>query len=221
MAQPLPFTPCPRCGREAPLVYRGVVPYCTACGSLRPPLSAPSFNMAGKPARVGGAFASVVGWIVLVFGGSFSLGAFLLLMALGWPGGAFAIGLPILLVTLVVGIALIKSGRSLASSGSQVERETRTQALLSMAAHRGAVTARDAAELLGLSVGEADAMLTDLAKREPDRVALDVDEQGTVWYRVASAPGEPIPQLRIDVTEGVPNEERVDDQGRRAARAPR
>jgi len=28
-------------------------------------------------------------------------------------------------------------------------------------------------------------MLTELAKREPERVAIDVDDQGIVWYRVA------------------------------------
>ena len=28
-------------------------------------------------------------------------------------------------------------------------------------------------------------MLTELAKREPERIAVDVDDQGVVWYRVA------------------------------------
>ena len=113
--------------------------------------------------------------------------------------------------------------RPLTTAGTQAERETRTQSLLAMAAHRGAVTAADAARTLGLSVAEADAMLTDLAKGEPDRVAVDVDEQGTVWYRVASAPGEPIPRLRIDLGEGAnASEELLDDgQSQRAARTSR
>jgi hypothetical protein len=100
-----------------------------------------------------------------------------------------------------------------------------------MAAQRGAVTARDAAQALSTSVAEADAMLTDLAKRDPERVAVDVDDQGVLWYRVAPAPGEPIPRMRVEPeqavrvdTGGGANEtenEGEDEQGRRAARAPR
>jgi hypothetical protein len=227
-------TICPACGREAPIVYRGVMPYCTACGALRAPLSSASVNMAGKPSRVGGTFAVVLGWMVLVLGGTAALGIALLLLALSWPAGALAIGLPIGLVTLVTGILLVKSGRSLQASGADAELATRSQALLAMAAQRGAVTAREAAQALGTSVADADAMLTELAKREPDRVAVDVDDQGVLWYRVAPAPGEPIPRMRVEPEQGVrvdagagtgasnetENEDR-DEQGRRAARAPR
>ena len=67
-----------------------------------------------------------------------------------------------------------------------------------MAAHKGAVTARDAAQALGVAEAEADAMLTALAKSDPDRVAVDVDDQGNVWYRVAAAPGELLPHARGD-----------------------
>ncbi|HTQ42902.1 MAG TPA: hypothetical protein VMI75_09135 [Polyangiaceae bacterium] len=223
-------TICPACGREAPIVYKGVVPCCTACGALRAPLSSASVNMAGKPSRVGGTFAVVLGWVVLALGGSTALGVVLLLLALSWPAGALAIGLPIALVTLITGVLLVKSGRSLQASGADAERETRTQALLAMAAQRGAVTAREAAQALSTSVAEADAMLTELAKRDPERVAVDVDDQGVLWYRVAPAPGEPIPRMRVEpeqavrVDTGGANEtenEGEDEQGRRAARAPR
>jgi len=227
-------TLCPTCGREAPIVYRGVVPYCTACGALRAPLSSASVNLAGKPSRVGGTFAVVLGWVVLALGGSTALGVVLLLLALSWPAGALAIGLPIALVTLITGVLLVKSGRSLQASGEDAERATRSQALLAMAAQRGAVTAREAAQALSTSVAEADAMLTDLAKREPDRVAVDVDDQGVLWYRIAPAPGEPIPRMRVEPEQAVrvetgaggggPNEtesESEDEQARRAARAPR
>lgn len=223
-------TICPACGREAPIVYRGVVPYCTSCGALRAPLSSASVNLAGKPSRVGGTFAVVLGWLVLVLGGTTALGVVLLLLALSWPAGALAIGLPIALVTLITGILLVKSGRSLQASGEDAERATRTQALLAMAAQRGAVTAREAAQLLGTSVADADAMLTDLAKREPERVAVDVDDQGVVWYRVAPAAGEPIPRMRVEPEQAVRVEtgeagetesENRDEQVPRAARAPR
>jgi spermidine synthase len=92
-------------------------------------------------------------------------------------------------VALVLGIALLVSGRSLRRSGTDASRITRERALLALAAHRGAVTASDAARALGVGIADADAMLTTLAKQEPERVAVDVDEQGVVWYRAVGAPG--------------------------------
>ncbi|HEY3821093.1 MAG TPA: hypothetical protein VGL81_28205 [Polyangiaceae bacterium] len=217
---------CPQCGREAPIVYRGVVPYCTACGALRAPLSGPSINHAGKPSRVGGTFASVLGWVVLVCGGSLTLFIALLFLAFHALAVGLAVALPVAIVVLVAGISLLRSGRSLSTSGEERARSTREQALLAVAAHRGAVTAADAARALGVGTAEADAMLTALAKREPERVAVDVDDEGVVWYRVSAAPGEPIPRMRVG--DGVRVEGRdevqaaVDDvQGPVASRAPR
>jgi hypothetical protein len=188
---------CPHCGREAPIVYRGVVPHCTACGALRAPLSSPSVNLAGKSSRVGGTFASVLGWLVLAGGGSLALGVFLLFLAFQAVAVGAAIALPIALMVLVMGIALVRSGRSLNVSGLEAERSTREQALFAMAAHRGGLTAVDAARGLGVGVAEADAMLTALAKGDPDRVSVDVDDQGVLWYRVSAAPGEPVPRTRV------------------------
>jgi hypothetical protein len=188
---------CPHCGREAPIVYRGVLPYCTACGAIRMPLSSPSVNLAGKPSQVGGTFTTVLGWLVLVCGGSLALAVGLLALALGAPGVGLAFAIPIAVIVLAIGIALVRSGGSLNRSGVQTGQMTRDQALMAMAAHRGAVTAVDAARALGIGAAEADAMLTALAKREPDRVAVDVDDQGVIWYRVSAAPGEPIPPMRV------------------------
>ena len=178
---------CPHCGREAPIVYRGVVPYCTACGALRAPLSTPSFNLAGKSSRVGGTVASVAGWLVLLIGLSFELGLGLVLWALFSVALALAVALPLALVSTGIGVALLRGGSSLRQSGADAERAVRDQALLSMAGHHGPVTALDAARLLNVTVAAADAMLTALAKRDPERLALDVDDQGVVWYRLANS----------------------------------
>ncbi|MGD0525825.1 MAG: hypothetical protein ABSE49_11810 [Polyangiaceae bacterium] len=217
---------CPQCGREAPIVYRGVIPYCTACGALRAPLSSPSVNHAGKSSRVGGTFASVLGWLVLVVGGSLALCVALLFLAFHAAMVGLAIAGPIALVVLVLGVALVRSGRSLSSSGEEAARSTREQALLALAAHRGAVTATEAARALGVGAAEADAMLTALAKREPERVAVDVDDEGLVWYRVSASPGEPIPRIRVGEGVRVGAREEVqavveDVPGRIASRAPR
>jgi hypothetical protein len=216
-------TLCPVCGLEAPIVYKGVVPHCAACNSVRTPLSSASVNLAGKPSRVGSTFATVLGWLVLVFGSSTAIGVALLMMALGWPMGALAMGVPIAVLTLLIGVLLLRGGSSLAKSATQTENATLRQALLAMAAHKGAVTARDAAQALGVGVAEADAMLTALAKSDPERVGVDVDDQGNVWYRVASAPGEPLPAMpRVRVGDGPrvadeADEFAADDEARKKA----
>ena len=102
---------CPHCGRDAPIVFHGALPYCTACGALRTPLSGPSVNLAGKPARFGGAVANVVGWLVVVVGLSTALGLGLLLYALWTVALALAVALPIALVVLFVGGGLVTAGR--------------------------------------------------------------------------------------------------------------
>jgi hypothetical protein len=196
---------CPHCGRDAPILYRGAVPYCTACGGLRLPLSGSSLNLAGKPSKVGGAVARVAGWVVLLVGLSAALGAGLVLNALGTAAVALAISLPVALVAAVAGIALVTSGRSLSRSGADIERTTREQALIALASHRGAVTAGEAAVALGVTVAEADAMLTVMAKREPERLTVDIDDQGAVWYRAVGP--VPVAGARVRVGEGV----RLDD----------
>jgi hypothetical protein len=168
-------------------------------------------NLAGKPSKVGGTVASVVGWLVLLVGLSTTLGLGLLLYAIWTVAVALAIALPSALVTLVVGLVLLTGGRSLRRSGVEAERATREQALLALAAHRGAVTAADAARALGVGVADADAMLTTLAKKEPERIAVDVDEQGAVWYRAVRAPGSDF-DARVRVAEST----RADAEGRTA-----
>jgi len=206
---------CPHCGRDAPIVYRGVVPYCTACGALRAPLSTPSINLAGKPSQMGGTVASVAGWLVLLVGLSGALGLWLLLWAIFSVAVAAAVTLPFALVVAVVGFVLLRSGSSMRQSGADAERATLDQALLSMAGHHGPVTAVDAARLLNVTVASADAMLTALAKREPERVAVDVDDQGVVWYRIARPFSEPAAgpdgRLRIGGSNDDPDALDADD----------
>jgi hypothetical protein len=163
------------------------VPYCTACGALRAPLATPSINLAGKPAKMGGTVASVAGGLVLLTGFSAALGLGLLLWLLSSGAVALSVSLPFALVAGVVGMLLLRGGSSLRRSGAVAEQASHDQALFSMAAHQGPLTAVDAARQLNVTVASADAMLTALAKREPERIAVDVDDQGVVWYRIARA----------------------------------
>jgi hypothetical protein len=214
---------CPRCGRDAPIVYRGVVPSCTACGAVRTPLSGPSINLAGKPARMGGAFATVLGILVLVLGGAFALAVGLLAFALSTPGVALGLSLPFALVSLVFGVLLLGGGRRLGRAGRAAEAGVREQALLALAAERGGITAADGARALGTTTRDADALLTELAKREPDRLGVDIDEQGVIWFRAAgvrigsqAGPSAARPSRggpRVDVPESGEQDERDPYEG--------
>ena len=161
--------------------------YCTACGAPRLPLTTKATNLAGKTSILGGTLARVLGWIVLGSGLVVGLGLLGLLQAI-FPGGfaGWLVGLPIILFSAIIGIALLRGGRSLETTGVAEQRETRTQAIFSLAENRGGiVSAADVAGALGMNAAQADALLTELAKSHPDHVVLEIDDQGGVFYRVS------------------------------------
>lgn len=173
---------CPHCGQNAPIVYRGVAAFCSACGKPRTPLITPSVSYAGKPSKVGGTVAGVFGWIVLVLGTSAAIGLGLL-ASLFSSTLALAVALPIGLVTLAVTISLLFSSRKLRQSGESTEKETRRKAVFALARNRGGtITANDAAAALDISAADADAFLTTLAKTESDEVTLEIDDKGGIYY---------------------------------------
>jgi hypothetical protein len=186
-------------------VYRGVFAFCTSCGALRAPLAGPSVNLAGKPSKLGGAVATTAGWIVMLFGGSLALGVGTLFGAIFSLGVALSFSLPIAIVAGGIGLALLRGGKRLQQSGAHAERSTREQALLAMAGGgpasaggRYGVTALMAARGLGIPVDEVDAMLTALAKSDSDRMTVDLDDQGIIWYRSTGAPAPDSRRVRVD-----------------------
>jgi hypothetical protein len=195
------------------------VPYCTACGALRTPLTTRSVNLAGKPSTVGGAVARVIGWLVLIVGVSLALGLGFLAWFLFTVTLALAIGLPIGLIALAVGIALVASGRKLGRTGAQERQMTQEDAVFALAAHRGGVLrAEDAAVALALRLDQGDALLTSMAKRDPDRIAVDLDEQGGISYRFVYlvGPGAGVrvadPKVRVEGATGAQPAEQVGDE---------
>jgi hypothetical protein len=184
----MPPVTCPNCRSSAPIVYRGVLAYCTSCGAPRVPLTAKSTNLAGKPSIIGGALTRVLGWIVLSGGvalGLALLGIFQAIFPAGFAG--FAVGVPIIVLAILFGTLLLRGGRSLESTGVSAQRETRTAAIFSLAESRGGiVTAEGVGAALGLSTENADGLLTTLAKSNPEHVVLEIDEQGGVFYRVSA-----------------------------------
>jgi hypothetical protein len=196
---------CPYCRQDAPLVYRGVVPYCTACGQVRAPLTARSVNHAGKTQAVGGTVAHVIGWVIFGIGTALALGLGLLAYALFTVTAALVVFLPIEIVAATIGLLLVKGGQKLHRSGTLEQRGARVRAIMALAQTRGGIlTAIDVARATDIGPGDADALLTDLAKTQPELCTLEVDEQGQIFYRFANAPWLTDPRVRVAV-EGQAN----------------
>ena len=176
---------CPHCGQNAPIVYRGVTAYCAACGQVRIPLTANALHLAGQPSRFGSVVARVLGWIVLFGGLSFALGVGALAHLL-FPTGiaGLALGGPIAVLSLVVGLLLLRGGKRLDQKGASAEKDARSGAVFALAAHKGGtLTALEASRALDMPLAAAEALLQTLAKDEYERVAVDVDANGTLVYR--------------------------------------
>ena len=126
-------------------MLRGLGAQCAACGAGRMPFATTAVNLAGKPSRVGGMAAKLIGGAVLVVGLSVALGSGLLLPTL-FPGGyaGLAVGLPMGIISLALGVALLLGGRKLSRHGDEAAREAQQQAIRALAANRGgAVTAAE------------------------------------------------------------------------------
>ncbi len=181
---------CPRCHQNAPLVYRGFNAFCTACGAPRVPLSGASVTLAGQPSKATGGVARVFGWLVLVFGTLLATGTFAACSALVGVAAAapYLFAVPIAALAWVLSYALFKSGNQLATAGLNSQTAMRTRAVRALANTRGGnVTPGDLAHAVGTTPKEADDHLTAMAKENPDQVSIEVDEQGTMVYRFASA----------------------------------
>ena len=167
---------CPHCGQAAPLVYRGVVAYCSACGQLRGPLTGASVNHAGSFSKAGGIVSKVFAWLSLALGTSFAL---LFGPLLSW----WALAAVTMIMTLTVAGLLMWGGRSLSRSGEKSAGITKTTAVFALAATRhGELRGIDLVPALNVSREEGDALLEQMSKQHPDQVILEVDDQGGLYY---------------------------------------
>lgn len=126
---------------------------------------------------------AIVFWAVgipLTIAGGVILGLGQGLLEGAWQVALTALGAPM----LALGLGGMWFARRL-GKGSRDMRARALDARLVLAAERSrrGVTAADAASQLLLRTGEADQALTRLAKE--GRVALDVDDEGVIRYRVA------------------------------------
>ncbi len=181
---------CPNCRQNAPLVYRGVNAFCTACGAPRMPLAGASVNLAGQTSKVGGTVARVFGWITLVFGTLLAAGAFAACSSIVGATAAapWVLSVPLALVTWIVSYFLLKGGKKLEKSGEETQKATRSQAVFALANMRGGmITPAHLAQAIQVTPQEADEILTELAKKHPDHVNIEVDDDGVIFYRFNAA----------------------------------
>jgi hypothetical protein len=149
-----------------------------------------SVNLAGQPSKVGGQVTRVFGWIVLVVGTLLAAGLFAACSAIVGSAAAapFVLAIPLAIVSWVLSYFLLKGGKSLEKTGQDVQKATRTQAVFALANNRGGmVTPADLAVAIGVSPKEADDVLTAMAKESPDHVSIEVDDNGTIFYRFSAA----------------------------------
>lgn len=186
---------CPHCHQNAPIVYKGVFAFCAACDQPRAPFSAKALNFAGQPAKLGGRVGRVVGALVLIFG-LLLAAALTLFFQLLWPAAnvGYALGLPLALISVVVGVLFLFASRRLRRSGADAERQAKVEAIYALAVHRGGtLTAKDVAGSLQLDANNVEALLSELAKTEPDHVALELDADGQPFYLFTHAGTRPHP----------------------------
>lgn len=177
---------CPHCGQAAPLVYRGVIAYCSACGQLRGPLTGGSVTHAGSLSKASGTVARAFGWVVLALGWTLALIVFAIVGAVFGLGVAapWLLGGVIGVLTTAIALFSLWGGRELKASGQQRELSTKEQAVFAMAAtHQGELRAVNLMAPLNMTRHDAELLLENMAKQNPDDLRMEVDEQGGLYYR--------------------------------------
>jgi hypothetical protein len=151
---------------------------------MRIPFTNASVNLAGKPAKIGGTLAGALGAVVLIGGAILALTVGVLVGSFVSVPGGLALGVALGFFAVVAGLLLLYGGRSLWRSGESREQSTQERALFALASqHGGTLRAADVAEALDMTLEQADTHLTDLAKREVERVTVELDDNGQIFYR--------------------------------------
>jgi hypothetical protein len=141
-------------------------------------------NLSGTPSKVGGTLTGALGFLILFGGTLISLVFGLVFGSLVSGPAGLAVGLTLGAFTLVAAIAMLFGARSLWRTGEASSRSTQEQAIFALASHRGGVLrAADLAQALDMPLEQADAQLTELAKRQVDSVSLELDDNGEIYYR--------------------------------------
>lgn len=174
-------------------MVRGMEAFCTVCGARRTPFAASILNLAGRPEQLGGLTARAFGWVALGVGLFIALTVGLVVQAIAsmfvattWLG--WAVSIPIVLLSLALGVLGIVGGRKLTRAGGARLARAQLQTIRGIARHKkGVVEVGEVARALGIGHEEADAMLTQLAKNPDENVSIDIDDAGNILYLFGSA----------------------------------
>lgn len=212
---------CPHCHAVAAVIRRRGTTVCAACGKPR----------AGTVLLGGGASDSIVpssprgrqastsamltrsrgraqrGFGIVALGGGVLTA---ILAAMVVPG---AVGLGLALAFGLVGVGLgalsIRAGaRSMEKARGETQQAQATAVLELAAEEGGRLTATDVARRFGVSVDEADALLTSMVG-DGSKVGVDVDDDGVVRY-VFHELEAPRARVRVSVEEAEPEELEVE-----------
>lgn len=174
---------CPHCRTSAPLIYRGVTAYCSACGRQRTALSADSLTYAGKPAQLGASVVRAFGWFGLMVGLLFATVCGLLVGFIGTPIAGLATFAALALFSTLAFYLVRRGGRALDESGQESLEKKQDQALYALAARNGGmVHAFQAAAALDLTADQADAVLTRLNRARPLEIQVELTDDGQIFY---------------------------------------
>jgi hypothetical protein len=183
---------CPKCGQNAPIVLRGVEAFCTVCNARRTPFGGDILNLAGTPERIGGHAARWFGWGAMGIGLFVAFTVGLVVQAIAsmiTPGSwlGLAVGLPIALLSVVLGLTGIIGGNKLGRAGEARLLDKQRDIIRALAGHqRGVVKVSDAARALGVDEPRADSVLGALAREPAENISLDIDDDGNVIYLFGS-----------------------------------
>jgi hypothetical protein len=120
----------------------------------------------------------------LVMGLALSAGAWLLLQSL-WPSGSlgWAVAIPMLAGSSLVGLLLLIGGTRLRRRGAARRAEVQLDAVRTLVQHRrGPLSAAEIARELSLPEASVDALLMKLAREQATGVTVDVDARGQIVY---------------------------------------
>lgn len=223
---------CPHCHAVAAVIRRGRITVCAACGKPRTGTVVIGGEKSGAivPASQPGREASTRAMLTRARGrGQRALGVLALatgvlmatLAAAVLPGSfGLVFAIAIALLGAGAGALSLRAGARAMRAAEEAENRAREAAVLELAAERGgALTATEVAKALGVSVDDADAMLTGMVG-DGTHVSVDVDEEGVVRFVFRELVGAKAPvRVRVEPSEAPGDELAPEASGSERARA--
>ncbi len=172
---------CKSCGQPAPTLLRGASVVCSGCGATRGPLAGVPLDMVGSAHRAGAAITVVLAWGMILAG--LGVGA-----AVGVLVGLISGLVPALVAGALfggiggaAGALTLYGSRTLSRRGQEKHDAAMEQSVLAMATTRkGAVTTLQVAQNLGVTLAEADRVLSAMSQK--GRAFVEINSEGLLQY---------------------------------------